>query len=142
MGISLKNIRDFLRDNRLKLKSQKSFKSEVNNLFTEEIAKIVLNGTDNKRFKWIVCKETYAYGTSKNTMQKNEEVKYSVKQYKNDNDVAGENTIEHKANWPKIFDYPHWILIIGGSESGKTIALPNLMNLKPNIDKTYLYVSN
>lgn len=60
----------------------------------------------------------------------------------NFNDVAEENTIEHKANWPKIFVYPHWILIIGASESGKTIALLNLMNLKPNIDKTYLYVNN
>ena len=35
--------------------------------------------------------------------------------------------------------YPYRILIIGGSGSGKTNALLNLINNQPNIDKIYLY---
>ena len=34
------------------------------------------------------------------------------------------------------------ILIIGGSESGKTNALLNLIKNQPDIDKTYLYAKN
>ena len=40
-------------------------------------------------------------------------------------DVTGENTKEHNPNWPQTPDHPHRILIIGGSGSGKTIALLN-----------------
>ena len=38
-----------------------------------------------------------------------------------------------------IPDHPYRILIIGGSESGKTIASLNLINKQPDIDKIYLY---
>ena len=31
------------------------------------------------------------------------------------------NKIDHNPNWPYIPDHPYKILIIGGSESGKTI---------------------
>ena len=34
---------------------------------------------------------------------------------------------EHNPNWPKIPDYLYRILIIGGSGSGKTNALLNLI---------------
>ena len=36
-------------------------------------------------------------------------------------------------------DHPCRILIIGGSGSGKTDALLNLINNEPDIDKIYLY---
>ena len=49
--------------------------------------------------------------------------------------VIKENTKEHNPNWPQILDYPYRILIIGGSGSGKTNSLFNLIN----IDKIYLY---
>ena len=39
----------------------------------------------------------------------------------NFNDV----TKEYNPNWQQIPDYPYHILIIGGSESGKTNALLN-----------------
>ena len=35
-------------------------------------------------------------------------------------------------------DHPSWILIIGGSDSGKTNALLNLTNKEVDIDQTYL----
>ena len=35
--------------------------------------------------------------------------------------------IIHSPNWPYILDHPHRILILGGSGSGKTNALLNLI---------------
>ena len=40
---------------------------------------------------------------------------------------------------PYIPDHPHRILIIGGSGSGKTNTLLNLINEQNDIDKIYLY---
>ena len=46
-------------------------------------------------------------------------------------------------NWPYISDYPHRILIISGSGSGKTNVLLNLIkHQQPDIDKIYLYVKD
>ena len=39
-------------------------------------------------------------------------------------------------------DHPYRILIIGGSGSGKTDLLPNLIENQPDIDKLYLYAKN
>ena len=36
-----------------------------------------------------------------------------------DNNV-NKNVTKHNKNWPYTFDHPYRILIIGGSESGKT----------------------
>ena len=41
--------------------------------------------------------------------------------------------------WPYIPDHPQRILIIGGSGSGKTNLLLNLIHNQPYIDKMYLY---
>ena len=43
---------------------------------------------------------------------------------------------------PYIPDHPYRILIIGGSESGKTNALLKLMNNQPDIGKIYLYAKD
>ena len=50
-----------------------------------------------------------------------------------------ESKTEHNLKWPHIPDYPYRILITGGSGSGKTNALLNLIN---NIDKIYLYTKD
>ena len=42
--------------------------------------------------------------------------------------VTKENIEEHNANWPRITDHAEGILIIGGSGSGKTNSLFNLIN--------------
>ena len=60
----------------------------------------------------------------------------------NFDDHINENIIEHNSKWPYIPDHPYRILIIGGSGSGKTNALLNLINNQPDIDKIYLYVKD
>ena len=51
--------------------------------------------------------------------------------------------INHNPHWPYIPDHLYRILIIGGSGSGKTNALLNLIkHQRPDIDKTYLYVKD
>ena len=60
----------------------------------------------------------------------------------NFDDYANENKTEHNLKWPYIPDHPYRILIIGGSGSGKTNALLNLINTQPDIDKIYLYAKD
>ena len=54
-------------------------------------------------------------------------------------EYTNENTIKHNPYWPYIPDHPYRILIIEGSETGKTNALLNLMQNQPYIDKIFLY---
>ena len=49
------------------LKTQKRFKSESHNLFTEEVNKIALSAYDDKEIQSIDSTETSAYGTSKDS---------------------------------------------------------------------------
>ena len=60
----------------------------------------------------------------------------------NFDDHTNENIIEHNSKCPYIPDHPNRILIIGGSGSGKTNALLNLINNQPDIDKIYLYAKD
>ena len=53
--------------------------------------------------------------------------------------IINENNEEHNERWPYIPDHPYRILIIDSSGSGKTNALPNLINEQKEIDKLYLY---
>ena len=53
--------------------------------------------------------------------------------------ITNENNKEHNEKWPYIPDHPYRILIIGGSGSGKTNALINLINEQNDIDKIFLY---
>ena len=55
---------------------------------------------------------------------------------------ANENKTQYNSNWPYIPDHPCRILIIGGSGSGKTNALLNLINNQPDIDKIYSYAKD
>ena len=57
----------------------------------------------------------------------------------NIDNYVNDNKIVHNKNWPYIPDHPYRILIIGGSGSGKTNALINLINEQNDIDKIYLY---
>ena len=47
----------------------------------------------------------------------------------NFDDYTNENKIEHNSKWPYIPDHPYKILIVGGSGSGKTNALFNLVKI-------------
>ena len=53
--------------------------------------------------------------------------------------IINENNKNHNEKWPYIPDHPYRIIIIGGSESGKTNALINIINEENDIDKMYLY---
>ena len=67
---------------------------------------------------------------------------YKIYKMINFADYTNENIIEHNSKWPYIPDHPYRILIIGGSGSGKTNALLNLINNLPDIDKIYLYAKD
>ena len=60
----------------------------------------------------------------------------------NFDDYAIENKTEHNPNWPYNLDHPDRILIIGGSGSGKTYALLNLIEDQPDNDKIFLYAKD
>ena len=56
--------------------------------------------------------------------------------------ITNENNKKHNEKWPYIPDHPYRILIIGGSGSGKTNTLLNLIKEQDErdvIDKIYLY---
>ena len=56
--------------------------------------------------------------------------------------ITNENNKENNEKWPYIPDHLYKILIIGGSESGKTNMLHNLINEKDDINKIYLYTKD
>ena len=56
--------------------------------------------------------------------------------------IVNNNNKEHNEKWPYIADHPYRILTIGGSRSGKTNTLLNLINEKRDIDKIYLYAKD
>ena len=49
--------------------------------------------------------------------------------------TTNENNKEHNKKWPNIPDHLYRIIITGGSGSGKTNALINLINEQNDIDK-------
>ena len=59
--------------------------------------------------------------------------------------LTNENNVKQHLKWPLIPDHPYRILIIGGSGSGKTNKLLNLIREQDNdelIDKIYLYAKD
>ena len=59
--------------------------------------------------------------------------------------ITNKNNREHNKKWPFIPDHPYRIFIIGGSESGKTNVLLNLMKEQvcdSFIGKIYLYAKD
>ena len=56
--------------------------------------------------------------------------------------ITNETNKEHNEKWPYIPDHSYRILIFGGSGSGKTIALLNLIKEQDDIDKIYLYAKD
>ena len=57
----------------------------------------------------------------------------------NFDNIVNENKTKRSKDLPYIPDHPYGILIIGGSGSGKTNVLLNLIENQPDIGKIYLY---
>ena len=79
--------------------------------------------------------EAYVYGTSKNLISEKEVIKCDnvIKQYKND-ELRLSYKGKHKIILSKLAtipDHPYRILIIGGSGSGNTNSLFNLIGHQP-----------
>ena len=60
----------------------------------------------------------------------------------NFDNYVNENKSKHNKDWPSIPDHLYRIFIIGGSGSGKTHLLLNLIENQPDIDKRYLYAKD
>ena len=135
------NFKDCLFNNKNVCRSQERFKSYNHDVYTEEVNKIVLSSNDDKRLQTFDRIITYPYGT--NTFEVCESEMLTLKdlffeklQWNsaiiiNINDklwyYVNENKIRHNKNWSYIPDHPYRILIIGGSGSGKTNSLLNLI---------------
>ena len=80
------NYKEFIKNNKLILKSHERFKSQKHDVFTGEVNNIALSGNNDKRIQSIDSTELCAYGTSKKLVCKKKEVKRNniIKQYKND----------------------------------------------------------
>ena len=80
------DLKEFIRNNKLVLKTQQRLKSERHNVFTEEINNIVVFSNDDKRMQTIDSIETNAYGTSKDLLSEKEEIRFKniIKRCKND----------------------------------------------------------
>ena len=56
--------------------------------------------------------------------------------------IINKNNKEHNEKWPYIPNHLNRNLIIGGSGSGKTNTLLNLVNEQNDINKVYLYAKD
>ena len=62
--IMFENYKDSLFNNNTILRSKLRFKSDLHNVYTEEVNKIALNSNDDKRFQTHDRITTYPYGTN------------------------------------------------------------------------------
>ena len=73
-----KDDKEFIKNNRLILKTQKRFKNERHNIFTQEINKIALSLNDDKRVQSSYLKETYANGMSKDLVREKKRLNVAI----------------------------------------------------------------
>ena len=60
----------------------------------------------------------------------------------NFDEVIKENIKKYNPNWPEIPGHPYRKLIIGGSESGKTNSVFNLVIQEPDTNKIYSFAKD
>ena len=62
-GLMFKNYTDCLLNDKIILKSQQRFKSDYHNVYTEQINRIALSSSDDKRLQAFDKNATYPHGT-------------------------------------------------------------------------------
>ena len=65
--------KEFIKNNKLGLKTQQRFRSQKHNVFAEEISCIALSSNDDKRMQPFDLTETDAYEINKDIVNKKEE---------------------------------------------------------------------
>ena len=143
--LMFENYKDSLFNNKTIMRSQLRFKSDHHNVYTEEVNKIALNSSDNKRLQTFDRIKTYPYGTNAFKVCESEMLSKTRCHVKIINfvvDIVNENKTAHNKNWTYIPDHRYRILIIGGSGCGKTNALINVIENQPDIDKIYFYAKD
>ena len=132
--LQFNDYKNCLFKNEIILKSQQRFKSEEHCVYTEGVDKIALNSMMIKdRIR------TYPYGTNAFKVCVSEMLcKYKLFILI----IILMKIKQHNSKWLYIPGHPYRILIIGGSGSGKTNALSNLINSHLGIDEIYLYAKD
>ena len=69
-----KDHKEFIKNNKIILKTQQRFKSERHNAFTEETNKIASSSNHDKRMQSFDSLEICGYGTSKGLVTEKEEI--------------------------------------------------------------------
>ena len=62
--LMFENYKDSLFNNKAIMRSQLRFKSDHHNVYTQEVNKITLNSSENKRLQTFDRVTTYSYGTN------------------------------------------------------------------------------
>ena len=94
------------------MKTQQRFKSEKHNVFTEKINKIAFSSNDDKIMQAIDLIEICAYGTSKDLVGDEEEIKCSkIIKKMNDKKMVNLDDVT-KENIKEIIQINHKFLII------------------------------
>ena len=101
--------RDCLFNNNVILKSQQRFKSELHNVYTEEVDKIALSSNDVKEYG-LLTKLHHILMDTKKACRRDllERLKYKMINF---DEYTNENKIEHNSKWPYIPDHPYRILM-------------------------------
>ena len=68
--VDVDGLRQNNKNNKLILKPQQRLKNEKHNVFTKEVKKTTLSAKNDKRIQSIDLTEAFAYGTSKDLVQK------------------------------------------------------------------------
>ena len=77
--LMFENYKDSLFNNKAIMRSQLRFKSDHHNVYTQEVNKITLNSSENKRLQTFDRVTTYPYGTNAFKVCESEMLKYVFK---------------------------------------------------------------
>ena len=131
--LMFKNYKDCQSNIEIILKSQERFKSDHHKVYVEQINKIALSSNDDKRLQTFDKIKTYPLGTIAFKVCESD----LLSKYKWLILMITQMKTKHNSKWPFIPDHLYKMLTIGGSGSGKTNVLLNLMNNQIDIDKIY-----